>query len=52
MRMEKLLVFAWMDLVPMRRSSALSLFSLRKLLVNQDLISDRQPENEGIGGWR
>lgn len=39
---EKLLALEKVDLVPTRRSSVLSLSSLRKLEVNQDLISERQ----------
>lgn len=43
---EKLLHFVKVDLVPMRRTSVLLLFSLRKLPENQDLISCRQSERE------
>lgn len=39
---EKLSVLDKVDLVPTRRSSVLSELSLRKLEVNQDLISERQ----------
>ena len=39
---EKLSTLDRVDLVPTRRSSVLSLFSLRKFEVNQDLISERQ----------
>ena len=39
---EKLSTLDRVDLVPTRRSSVLSLLSLRKFEVNQDLISERQ----------
>jgi len=39
---EKLLIFDRVDLVATRRSSVLSLLSLRKFEVNQSLISSRQ----------
>ena len=46
---EKLLDFVKMDLVPMRRTSVLLLFNLRKLEENQDLISCKQSEREEGG---
>ena len=49
MDMEKRLCFARMDLVPTRRTSVLSLFSLRKLSENPDLISSRQLDR-AVGG--
>ena len=39
---EKLSTLDRVNLVPIRRSSVLSLLSLRKFEVNQDLISERQ----------
>ena len=47
--MEKLSGFAWVDLVPMRRTSVLLLLSLRKLQVNQVFISEMQSVRE-VGG--
>ena len=44
---EKLSTLDRVDLVPTRRSSVLSLLSLRKFEVNQDLISERQWVREG-----
>ena len=49
MDMERGLCFAWMDLAPTRRTSVLSLFSLRKLSENHDLISSRQLDR-AVGG--
>ncbi len=43
---EKLLDFDKIDFVPTRRTSVLSVFSLRKLRENQDLISSKQPKRE------
>ncbi len=43
---EKLLDFNKLDFVPTRRTSVLSVFSLRKLRENQDLISSKQPKKE------
>ncbi len=43
---EKLLDFDKLDLVPTRRPSVLSVFSLRKLRENLDLISSKQPKRE------
>ena len=45
----KLSVLDSVDLVPMRRTSVLSLLSLRKFEENQDLISVRQSVRE-VGG--
>lgn len=39
----------WVDLVPVGRTSGLSLFNLKKLQENQDLISWR--ETHSMGGW-
>ena len=39
MEIEKSFIFERIDLVPIRRSSVLSLLSLRKFRENQDLIS-------------
>ena len=49
MEMEKSFILERVELVPMRRSSVLSLFSLRKFWVNHVLISCRQLERE-VGG--
>ena len=49
MDMEKGLCFARVDLVPTRRTSVLSLFSLRKLSESHDLISSRQLDR-AVGG--
>ena len=49
MDMEKGFCFARVALVPMRRTSILSLFSSRKLSENHDLISSRQL-NRAVGG--
>ena len=46
---EKLSALDSTDLVPTRKISVLSLFSFRKLEVNQDLISDRQEVREEGG---
>ena len=46
---EKLLILDKVDLVPMRRSSVLLLFNLRKLWVNQVFISVMQSVRE-VGG--
>ena len=46
---EKLSAFERVDLVPMRRNSVLSLFSLRKLEENQDLSSVTQSVREEGG---
>ncbi len=43
---EKLLDFDKLDLVPIRRTSVLSVFSLRKLGETQDVISSKQPKRE------
>ncbi len=43
---EKLLDFDKLDLVPTRRTSVSSVFSLRKLRENQNLISSKQPKRE------
>ena len=44
---EKLSILDKLDFVPTRRSSVLSELSLRKLEVNQSLISERQWKVEG-----
>lgn len=44
------MVLAKVDFVQSGRTSALSLFSLRKLLVTQDLVLYRQSESEVGGG--
>ena len=49
MDMEKGLCFARLDLVPTRRTLVLSLFSLRKLSENNDLISSGQLDR-AVGG--
>ena len=49
MDIEKGLSFARVDLVPTSRTSFLSLFSLRKLSENHDLISSRQLDR-AVGG--
>lgn len=46
---EKLSALDKVDFVPTKRISVLSLFSLRKLEVNQDFISVKQEINEGGG---
>lgn len=46
---EKLLAFDSVFLVPMRRTSVLLLFSLRKFCVNQIFISEMQSVRE-VGG--
>ena len=46
---EKLLVLDKVDLVPMRRTSVLLLFNLRKFWVNQVFISEMQSVRE-VGG--
>ncbi len=43
---EKLLDFDKLDLVPIRRTSVLSVFSLRKLGETQDVIFSKQPKRE------
>ena len=45
----KLLVLDRVDFVPMRRTSVLLLFNLRKFWVNQAFISDKQLVRE-VGG--
>ncbi len=49
MGMVKLGMLLIEDLEPMRRTSVLSLLSLRKLEENQDLISCKQTQSEGGG---
>ena len=49
MDMKKGLCFAGVDLVPTRRTSVLSLFCLRMLSQNHDLISSRQLDR-AVGG--
>ena len=49
MDMEKGLSYPRVDLVPMRRTLVLPLFSLRKLSENHDLISSRQL-HRAVGG--
>lgn len=49
MVIEKVSTLERVDLVPKRRSSVLSLLSLRKFEVNQDLMSDKQEVREGGG---
>ena len=51
MDMGKGLCFASVDLVPMRRTSVLSLFSLRKLSENYHLISSRQLDR-AVDEWK
>lgn len=46
---EILLALDRVDLVPIRRTSVLSLLSFKKLEVNQDLISDKHEVREGGG---
>ncbi len=43
---EKLLDFDKLDLIPTRRTSVSSVFSLRKLRENQNWISSKQPKRE------
>ena len=52
MEREKLSVLDNIDLVPTRRTSVLSLLSLRKFDVNQDLISVMQLMREEGGRLR
>ena len=49
MQMEKLFILERVDLVPIRKISVLSQFSLRKFWENRDLISWRQSDRE-VGG--